>query len=90
MKKILYILLVSVVFFACKEDECKTCGTCYTIDENLTPAEQIAIQAGIDQLMQMSENLNREYCGDELENMQQTYNALGSASSVQMSGYTAT
>ncbi len=90
MNKSLYILVISFLFFGCKKDECKTCGTWYTIDSDLTPAEQVAIQAGIDDLMQMSENLNSEFCGDDLKDMEQLYDAMGSSATVQMSGYTTT
>ena len=92
MKKLLYTLLaVSIFFSACeKEDACKNCGTWYTIDDNLTSAEELVIyQAGLTQLMQMSEDQNPEFCGDRLEQMEQVYNNLGSASSTQMQGYTA-
>ena len=85
-----YILVISFLFFGCKKDECKACGTCYTIDSDLTPAEQVAIQAGIDDLMQMSENLNSEFCGDDLQDIEQLYDAMGSSATVQMSGYTTT
>ena len=81
---------MSFLIFGYKKDECKTCGTWYTIDSDLTPAEQVAIQAGIDDLMQMSENLNSEFCGDDLEDMEQLYDAMGSSATVQMSGYTTT
>ena len=90
MNKLSYILVIPFLFFGCKKDECKTCGTWYTIDSDLTPAEQVAIQAGIDDLMQMSENLNSEFCGDDLEDMEQLYDAMGSSATVQMPGYTTT
>ena len=90
MNKSLYILVISFLFFGCKKDECKTCGTWYTIDSDLTPAEQVAIQAGIDDLMQMSENLNSEFYGDDLKGMEQLCDAMGSSATVQISGYTTT
>lgn len=92
MKKLLYTLLaVTILFSACeKEEQCKTCGTWYTIDDNLTEAEELVIQAGIDQLMQMSENANSEFCGELLDEMEQIYSSMGSSATTQMSGYTAT
>jgi len=92
MKKLLYTLLaVSIIFSACKkEEECKNCGTWYKINDNLTSAEELVIyQAGLTQLMQMSEDQNPEFCADNLEQMEQVYNNLGSAASTQMQGYTA-
>ena len=92
MKKLLYTLLaVSFIFSACKkEDECKTCGTWYKVDSNLTQAEQVAIESGLDDLMLMSEDQNMELCDKALENMEQIYDAMGSSSTTQMSGYSVT
>ena len=89
MKKLLYTLLaVSFIFSACKkEDECKTCGSWYTVDSNLTQAEQIVIESGFDDLMQMSEDQNMEFCDKALENMEQIYDG---SSTTQMSGYSVT
>jgi len=92
MKRLLYTLLaVSIIFSACEKGGCKTCGVWYTIDDNLTQAEQLVIlEAGLDQLMQLSEDQNREYCGDELDLQEQVIDNMGSSASTQMQGYTAT
>ena len=38
----------------------------------------------------MSENQNSEFYGDDLEDMEQLYDAMGSSATVQMPGYTTT
>ena len=93
MKKLVFILTcLPLLFISCStEDDCKICGTWYTIDPNLTEAEAMVIyDAGLDELMQMSENLNMEYCGNALDLQEQAIDNMGSAASTQMQGYMAT